>query len=463
MTTRTTIAMLLAVGTFLALAGAAEATVTDVGLYRLGEDDAGAVAGGLGNNPTTAAVGTNATRYGDPTYSANTPGAASTLSMDFDDVGDHYRAPVYDLGTNNWGMEAWVYSTDAGNNGWAFSNGRHLIGQFFGNFKWHRNGQGDVANVPVAPNAWHHMALVRDGGTLTAYFDGVPVTTTNRTDTWDWGFAIGARPGGDELWEGQVDHVRLFTFAPGQFNPATDLTLDMSGGSPPPPVTVVADLGQDYQSAALGETSGTINGNAGIPDTAGTGSWDYLQADSGGANESLLTYRASPGNSGNPGYGGAAGGSEHGYFMPALSDDKLFNDGVTSPPDAVNVHPGNEEPREVIARWTAGQAGDMNVAGYFQDVAPTQTGIAYAVRLNGVAQLSGSTAGNVPFDLDVTVAIGDTIDFVVGPNGTFYADESWIKATITTEQQPIPEPATMGAVGLAVAGLGGYIRRRRKA
>ena len=221
------------------LAGSARAAVVDVGLYRLGEDDAGAVAGSLGNNPTTAAVGSNATRAGDPQYSANTPGPGSTLSMDFDDAGDYYIAPVYNLGANNWGMEAWVYSTDAGNGGWAFSNGRHLIGQWGGNFKWHRNGQGDMANVTVAPNAWHHMALVRDNGTLTAYFDGAPLATTNRTDTWDWGFAIGARPDGNELFHGQVDHVRLFTFAQGQFDPATDLTLSLpSEGDIPEPATM---------------------------------------------------------------------------------------------------------------------------------------------------------------------------------------------------------------------------------
>lgn len=31
----------------------------------------------------------------------------------------------------------------------------------------------------------------------------------------------------------------------------------------------------DYQDANLGETSGTINAGAGIPDSNGDGSWDY--------------------------------------------------------------------------------------------------------------------------------------------------------------------------------------------
>ena len=242
MKTRRTIAMVVAVGMFLALGGAAQATVLDVGLYRLGEDDAGAVAGGLGNDPTTAADGNDAARNGDPRYSANTPGPGSTLSMDFDDAGDYYTAPVYNLGADNWGMEAWVYSTNAGNGGWAWSNGRYLIGQWGGNFKWHRNGQGDMANTPVEANEWHHMALVRESGTLTAYFDGSPLTTSNRTDTWDWGFGIGSRPDGKELWAGQVDNVRLFTFAEGEFDAQDDLMkLTMpGGGAVPEPATMCA-------------------------------------------------------------------------------------------------------------------------------------------------------------------------------------------------------------------------------
>lgn len=236
-TQRLEIAMSLAV--LFLMAGAVEAATTTVGLYRLGDDDAGAVAGALGNNPTTAAVGANAARFGNPTYSSNTPGPGSSLSMNFDDNGDYYSAPAYNLGTNNWGMEAWVFSADAANNGWAWTNGRYLIGQYFGNFKWHRNGQGDVANVPVQANTWHHLALVRDGGTMQAYFDGSPVATTNRTDTWDWNLGIGAiGQSGGETWSGLVDQVRLFTFEQGQFDPATDLTLEMPQEDIPEPATL---------------------------------------------------------------------------------------------------------------------------------------------------------------------------------------------------------------------------------
>ena len=40
---------------------------------------------------------------------------------------------------------------------------------------------------------------------------------------------------------------------------------------------------------------------------------------------------------------------------------------------------------------------------------------------------------------------------------------SWLSSPAVCQQQVIPEPVTMVAVGLAVASLGGYVRRRRKA
>lgn len=208
--------------------GALHATTTTVAAYNLGEDDAGASPGAAGNDPTTAFVGMDAViAAGDPTYSANTPGGGSSLSMSLDDLDDYYTTgAAYDLGTDNWGMEAWVYSTDGGNGGWAIANGRYFLGQFGGEFLWHRNAQGNVntTSTPVVANEWHHMALVRNGGVLTAYVDGTPLPSQDRTDQWDSAFAIGARGfDGGETWAGQVDAVRLFTFEPGQFDAATDL------------------------------------------------------------------------------------------------------------------------------------------------------------------------------------------------------------------------------------------------
>ena len=39
----------------------------------------------------------------------------------------------------------------------------------------------------------------------------------------------------------------------------------------------------------------------------------------------------------------------------------------------------------------------------------------------------------------------------------------WVDVTGLGASAPIPEPMTMLAVGLSVAGLGGYVRKRRRA
>ena len=47
-------------------------------------------------------------------------------------------------------------------------------------------------------------------------------------------------------------------------------------------------------------------------------------------------------------------------------------------------------------------------------------------------------------------------------NADHYAGFDRIVVEQVVAPAVIPEPATMGALGLAVAGLGGYVRRRRR-
>lgn len=207
---------------------AAQAAQITVAQYRLGEDDAGAVAGGAGAATTVAAVGTDATLQSSGiTYSSNTRGEGSTLSMSCPDTtGVYYKTTaVYDLGSDNWGIEGWVYSTDAANGGWAFTNGAYNFGQYNGMFWIERSDQGPVANsIAVAVNSWHKLGLERVDGVLTAYVDGVALATTNRSDDWSSAFSraftIGATGSGSETWAGLVDDVRLYKIVvpePGTF------------------------------------------------------------------------------------------------------------------------------------------------------------------------------------------------------------------------------------------------------
>ena len=161
----------------------AQASVTTLGLWRLGEDDAGAVLGNTGNDPTTAAVGFDLDLGGDPTYSSNTPGAGSAFSMAFDGTGDVYsRGEPVTTATDSFGIEAWVsfatldtggkiriiaYNGDLNLNGW----GLVQIDSFF---YITIGGQASFApTITLEVDRWYHVAFVLDAGSAVHYLDGV--------------------------------------------------------------------------------------------------------------------------------------------------------------------------------------------------------------------------------------------------------------------------------------------------
>ncbi len=230
------------------------ATITHA-LYRLGEDDPGAVAGGTGNATSVAAVGSPtldlSIRVGSPTYSSSTPGPGSSLSMDFD-PGEYYRTngTVATTATNNFGIEAWVnrdsFSGNQGiawngNGGWGLlTRGTDILG--------HLNNVGDVGTggATVSTGAWFHVALVRDNGLATLYLNGVANGSTSAgTPATPSGSVfigqIGTAPASFNS-DGKIDHVRIFTFNAGEFNAATDLTLTLPTTVPEPGTFVLAGI-----------------------------------------------------------------------------------------------------------------------------------------------------------------------------------------------------------------------------
>lgn len=214
----------LAVAALVSWANLADAAITTVAFYELGENDPGAISGGAGNTNSIATVGTDLVKTaGSPTYYTPAAGNGSTLAMALPG-GSYYKRTdngVYNLGTSNWGMEAWVNVTGAANGGWAVANGRMFIGQFSGLWHFHVNGLGNIATATIQAEQvgeWVHMAVVDQGGVKTAYLNGTPLTSVNRTVTFDFAFAIGARgDNGAESFQGRVDGVHLFTFNPGEF------------------------------------------------------------------------------------------------------------------------------------------------------------------------------------------------------------------------------------------------------
>lgn len=216
--------------------------------------------------------------------------------------------------------------------------------------------------------------------------------------------------------------------------------------------TIVANAGGDWIDAA----------------TLPTG-WSYLESDAAtGGTESALTASSTiggfPAGTETTGFGG--GGS---FGTAAILGDnadggdyEIFGDGAANAAGVVGtdllMHPSNNAAGQfVIARYTLSVAGDATITGGFHGTLGSRIGSVYH---NGVALYTSTDttpdrASTGAFNLTPTLAIGDTISFVVDSGGNFGGDETALRATITVV--PEPSAALLGLGGLAV-----IFRRRRK-
>lgn len=148
------------------------------------------------------------------------------------------------LQADNLGIEAWVKSDDSirtaliahnGMSSYLGSRGFGLL-QANGNYCGHLAGVALVGGAAVQTSVWTHLALIRSDGIWRFYVNGALNGTVEAAQypplpSAD-SFSIGSdlsRSGGFFL--GQVDEVRVFTFAPGQFY-SGDLN-DFSTSLPP--------------------------------------------------------------------------------------------------------------------------------------------------------------------------------------------------------------------------------------
>lgn len=223
--------------------------------YRLGDDDPGAAAGNLGNDPTrdSFADKLDLTRFGNPQYTSSVPAngpSPNKLAMSFFNNDNHNpfayygRSKPLDMSQQGYALEAWVKAPtapiDPGGAEMIAYNGDPLANGF-GLFRSGDDGTYIFKSIffsqtlgPATDGAWHHLAYVRSFSNASYYFDGklVKETTTDpvpiipaATD----GFWIGARTFSDGpgfVFNGEIDEVRYQSFNPiaaGAFDPTNFL------------------------------------------------------------------------------------------------------------------------------------------------------------------------------------------------------------------------------------------------
>jgi len=212
-----------------------------VAWYRLGENDPGAASGVAVTNTTADFAGAkHLKQFGSPLYtSAVSPDAAtqvaSSLGVQLDGSGQYLSNAIVTTAVDNFGIEAWVkpttvsstynfvaYNGNTANNGWGIAWQDGAFQGWYGNVILFGSGV-------IATGTWAHVALVRDNGSSTLYVNGVSanIPTGFGPNAPSTGFALGIRPQAPttDFFNGAIDEVRVFTFAPGQFS-TNDLLLN---------------------------------------------------------------------------------------------------------------------------------------------------------------------------------------------------------------------------------------------
>jgi hypothetical protein len=152
----------------------------------------------------------------------------------FNGTGDYLSIPYssdFNFESSNFTIECWLYRTGVNANGHRiYNSGGDLYGQVdifinasgflecYGTTNgndWNAWASTSIALIPL--NAWTHIAIVRNVGTVTAYVDGIGTTLTSSlgTSTLANGTGaastrtIGGQPGTNRSYLGYIDEYRI--------------------------------------------------------------------------------------------------------------------------------------------------------------------------------------------------------------------------------------------------------------
>lgn len=149
---------------------------------------------------------------------------------------------------------------------------------------------------------------------------------------------------------------------------------------------------------------------------------------------------------------------------------------VRIPAGAVYMHPSSSA--DSVLRFVAPQSGTYTISGAFTrtDITTsgngTLTSIFSNTSLGSVNLFSGSLPAQNGYQssamfngLSSTLAVGDTIDFVVNSNnGDLSFDGTLLSASLTTPDAvgAVPEPSTWAMMLIGFGAIGASMRRRRR-
>ncbi|MEM6459794.1 MAG: LamG domain-containing protein [Planctomycetota bacterium] len=285
-------------------AGAAHAELRELARFSLGEDAAGSPARLVSADGTLTleAVGNPQTVEDVSTEAARQTGSRLAVRLD---AGEGYRLDGLPEGfSGQLGVELWVRPTqqDGFRNAANYGGGTGLGIAMQNHGGWGVvYGKATVGWSELGPGRWVHLAVVQDGGKASFFVDGKPAGVAENAESWGFPAArplllgLPVEPDKHQPFAGDLDELRVFTFAPGAFDPSDLLVFGggKSGGDVLEPTGVAAEAWVDF-SKPQPENGLTFDRSTGEPANAeGKRAWkSYRQrnASMGWVKEFNLTF-----------------------------------------------------------------------------------------------------------------------------------------------------------------------------
>ena len=185
------------------------------------------------------------------------------------------------------------------------------------------------------------------------------------------------------------------------------------------------------------------------------GQWSYLYDN--GSGPQLLTHAvANYGATGVDAWVNGLSGSQAAATMKNTTASTVTISGtVLLPPNLLNMDPVIN--KSDITRWTAPSAGTWSISGLFQGVDIFEHSHTVELLENSTTILLGpstisSYGQKVTFSTDVTLAKGDTIDFIVHGATVYTNLGTGLSATIQLSSVPEPSSIVLGIIASLACG-----------
>lgn len=212
---------------------------------------------------------------------------------------------------------------------------------------------------------------------------------------------------------------------------------------------VVASLQANVHAAVIYDVTSDFSISNGNPN----GVWTYGYSASGGATYSLINSDRIYNTAVAIGWGSNAVNNQNAPMDWKNISSSTIN-GVA--PGQFTIHPGPAANGDYgVLRFVTPIAGIYSIASTFftGDVGDTDARVLKNADFLNPLAFASSTTGNFAFNTTLSLATGDTLDFVVGNKGSFFSDNTPLSVVITPSAQ-VPEPGTLLVLTLGLGILG---------